>query len=558
MKKNSTHIPLFVCFLLFLCFTDATAREVKIAIFEFAVHAQEDLSHLQSGIPALLPSRITVPGKISIIDLYRVKQAVQKQPEQYSLSGQTAVAKQLGADFFLSGSITKIGNNLSVDTLLVDVLDTENPSSHVIQSIGFDNMIPEINNFAVTIKNKIIGGPALPDHVPPAAAGGPGQPASRDTGTPVYEPRSRVEEKPLETTARFKPEPREAPSFTTPSPLFESSPSTARVVKHEPLHCLAAGDVNADGKKELLVAGNDTILIFRSSGSDLEQIDRIETELDENIVHIAVADMNGNGTDEIYISSYEGTYPNSFVLELRQKEYKKIFSTKKWFFRPYKQINGDVILLGQNAEGTNPFNGEILRLVWKKGELFAREEFIVPGILGIYGLAERDVDGDGSKDFIGFDKGLVSSRYTLKLLSYTGRVKWQDIEKMGGSPNSFPKLVLGEDLEKTETVPLRVLCADYNGDSRNDVIVAKNSKKTKGFLEHLVNYSQGKVLCLNWDGTDLTATWSSDMVGGYVTDYLVADCDNDDTKELYIVSVADIGFLGKAKNRITVFKQAVQ
>jgi hypothetical protein len=50
--------------------------------------------------------------------------------------------------------------------------------------------------------------------------------------------------------------------------------------------------------------------------------------------------------------------------------------------------------------------------------------------------------------------------------------------------------------------------------------------------------------------------WSSGFVGDYVTDYVLEDFDNDGEKELYILSVSDEGFLGKAKNKITAFKQA--
>ena len=83
---------------------------------------------------------------------------------------------------------------------------------------------------------------------------------------------------------------------------------------------------------------------------------------------------------------------------------------------------------------------------------------------------------------------------------------------------------------------------------------ARNSKSKKGLLSKMVHYNQGEVMCLQWDGSDLYTNWTTGIVKGYVTDYIMADFDNDDKKELIMLSVSDVGFWGKGKNTIRIYK----
>ena len=165
MKKQYAVISLFLATAVLLSCNSVLAREVKVAVFQFDVHSKEDLDYIASGISALVPARITVPGKISVIDNYLIKKELIKKPEKYPLAEKLSLAKKLGADFFLTGTITKIENSISIDSLLVDVLDSEQAFPVSIQSTGLNNIIPEINNFAKKVKKIIIEGPPLPEHI---------------------------------------------------------------------------------------------------------------------------------------------------------------------------------------------------------------------------------------------------------------------------------------------------------------------------------------------------------------------------------------------------------
>ena len=71
-----------------------------------------------------------------------------------------------------------------------------------------------------------------------------------------------------------------------------------------PIIDFGAGDVNGDGKTELLVATADEVLVFRWNGSTFSLVDRID--IVQRIVRMTVRDVNSDGVDEIIIGTADG------------------------------------------------------------------------------------------------------------------------------------------------------------------------------------------------------------------------------------------------------------
>ena len=130
---------------------------------------------------------------------------------------------------------------------------------------------------------------------------------------PVYEYSKK------RSARKTRPEPPK-PVFKKRPPLLKDTSFLSHEIKHAPLHYLASGDINGDGKQELLVAGITEIFVFQINGNTLTQIGKIKTKVTTNIIRIDTGDMNGNGIDEIYVSSYEGHFPNSLVIEYQKEE----------------------------------------------------------------------------------------------------------------------------------------------------------------------------------------------------------------------------------------------
>ena len=118
MKINRLILTTLISILIILAGSAVAAKETNVALFEFDVNSKEELGYLKSGISALLPSRISVPKKINVIENYLLKKELAKNPEK-TLPNMTSIAEKLGADFMIFGSITKLGENISIDARLV-------------------------------------------------------------------------------------------------------------------------------------------------------------------------------------------------------------------------------------------------------------------------------------------------------------------------------------------------------------------------------------------------------------------------------------------------------
>ena len=60
-------------------------------------------------------------------------------------------------------------------------------------------------------------------------------------------------------------------------------------------------------------------LFISGSEGGLKQSGEIKAGIGEHLVHIDTADTNKNGRDEIFVTSFEKSAPNSFVLEATEE-----------------------------------------------------------------------------------------------------------------------------------------------------------------------------------------------------------------------------------------------
>ena len=109
--------------LLFLC-TAATAyaAPVRVAILPFAIHAEKDLSFLQGGIIEMLGSRISYKDQVEVIGKDETRSVLKSIEGLEGKSRALGVGGKLNADYVLFGSITMLGESVSIDAKMVDVL----------------------------------------------------------------------------------------------------------------------------------------------------------------------------------------------------------------------------------------------------------------------------------------------------------------------------------------------------------------------------------------------------------------------------------------------------
>ena len=524
--------------LLFIFTVPVFAEEARIGISVFQVNSREDLGYLQAGLSSLLPPRISVPGKIVVIDNADVRRALSPPQSDYSTGKKAQLARTLKIDYLLTGSLTKIGDAVSIDAFLYDASSPEKSTPLTVNCTSIDSMIEKVQELAVRLQRRIIYG-ADPDRV--------AAPSPADATAPA--------EAAFPPARTLKPAQAPAPVFQPAAPVFTSEPYREYVITHAPFVCMATGDVTGRGRPHLLLADHLDVSVYDPTPEELVSSGTIPTKHGEYIVHVDTFDLNKNNRAEIYVDSHNPRTANSFIAEYNDKAYPRIAENIPWLLHTYP--SGDsLVLLGIKPGTYSPFAGTAFEFIWKDGSPLPAAEFPMPGGVSPFGSSRFDINDDARDEYVAFSRGILSLSYSLHVMSSTGRILWKDAQKIGGEPNSFPRSIVGDGAETAEPIPLRVYCGDINADGKTDIVVPRNTKKSTGLLSSMSSYNRGEMLCLHWDGTSLSQNWSSGVQDGYIADFLVTDIDSDGSQELIVLTVDSSGLSTRSRNIIRMYRQA--
>src|SRR4030043_1652694 len=134
----------------------------KVAILPFIIHSQENLDYPREGINGILTSRITVEGRITVIERTVVERILYEiRPMRLDEAVAKQVGTRAGADYVVLGSITKIGNYISLDARLISITEEKPPLGVYTQHKGIDDVMVKIGDFAQDIGYKILGRRAM-------------------------------------------------------------------------------------------------------------------------------------------------------------------------------------------------------------------------------------------------------------------------------------------------------------------------------------------------------------------------------------------------------------
>lgn len=144
--------------LLVLCYPGVgITNGTKVAVLPFQMNTDEDIEYINRGIRDMLASRITYGADIRVVEQNLVRDALSTKLISGKLTKKRIqeIGSTLGADYVVFGSITKIGDNLSIDINVLNVLEGGITAPVFTQSFGLDEVIPKMNVLAQGIKDTI-------------------------------------------------------------------------------------------------------------------------------------------------------------------------------------------------------------------------------------------------------------------------------------------------------------------------------------------------------------------------------------------------------------------
>ncbi|MCP4683641.1 MAG: hypothetical protein GY864_15025 [Desulfobacterales bacterium] len=491
----------------------------KIVVLPFTMNADRDLAFMQEGIMDMLASRLTWKGQVSVVEKGKVRKKLAELEGPMDNDMALAVGRAFGADYVILGSLTIFGESVSIDARIVDVSKTDELLTAFNQSEGMDGVIPTINRFAQDINSGIMGRPSARPRPVTASIDRQG---SRDISPRQKGGSGLIRVRQDDFWARDR----------------------KKVVRMDTgIIGMDMGDVDGDGEVEMVCIGNRTLYIYKWVEGRFAEISRTDAKWSPNFVWVDVADLNGNGRAEIYVSSLTASRgPGSFVMEWKGKGLTSLASGLSWFLRVLKHpVHGD-ILIGQKGVISGELTNDVRILGLENGKLVKKGDLELHKKANVFNFAMGEIVARNKVSTV-----LLSKADYLYLYAEGGDELWGSDDTFGGS------LLYATDNEALPTelhFTPRVLLTDVDADGLNEVAVCRNVDLTGGWLEKVRIFRNGELYFLTWDGITLSTVMKSIKLSGAVTSYQIGDVDNDGRDELVIISVKEgwrfLGNTGKS------------
>ncbi|MEE8448137.1 MAG: FG-GAP-like repeat-containing protein [Thermodesulfobacteriota bacterium] len=536
-----------VIFVFFLLAGISHAQQVKrVVIMPFELRGFAELKFLREAMVDMLASRIGSQGGFEIIGESKVLTMLAKG-ELGPVNEEKAVAagRLLGADYIILGGLTKLGKNVSLDAKIMDVRAERVIARAFTVSQGLEGVLVQVNKLA----DQLHAGLLKPTPIV----------ARRET-----RPAPRMAARPLGIAPQARPQPRKSPSgeikFKPQAPpvrqasMSQSSPGTkikfykagerpysqpdwrSRTYRAQIMD-VALGDVNGDGKVELLVLLLDKLIIYRWDGQGFNvPIYTHKAKHAANLFYsLDVADINGNGREEIFVSVLAQDFLNSFVLEYSRqgKGFKTIWKDVDKFFRVLDLGDKKRILVGQETGKEFPFYGRVHQIVYRNGRYARGNSLSLPRKSNIYNFIQADFDGSGQAKTVNVDEDSI-----LYFVGPGGKSLAQSNNRYAGHDRYIQYDTVDTNIE-IEKDPARIihhgrlLLRDMDNNGRKEIVTVRNNMSIfDRILPMSRTFNDSAIVGVEWNGASFEERWTTKKIEGSVINLAMADVDGDGKEEL--------------------------
>ena len=489
--------------------TDALAAEApeqakparrQVLFLPFSVDMTGPYAYLRNGLASMLASRLASRANVVAVPQ---GPATEQMASALKAGNHEAFGQQLrlsGADYLVIGSLAPKGENFELTSYVFSKNAGQGPRTFTHALPAVENAMTAIDDMAWEISGSVFG-KARPEEAAAAPAQAKGA-AAFQTAHPERAYRENL------VAGRF--------SGLEDGGRFELVASHRSRKMPMELMDLNAADLDGDGTVEIVLLASSELLLYRLLDGQFQKI--AATPLPNHLRYhgLTLADLNGNGQQEIYVSASAGEVPDSSVFEWDGRSLRQLFGHVRYYLRAMPLPDGPAVLLGQSALAGEAGAGAIYRMRHDPQHgISAGEPYPLPARLNLFDFTVGDLDGDRS-----FEVVAINADNRMQVYAASGALLWTSTELYGASDNFFGTRSSQSDLEKkTVYVNTRIVIEDLDGDGKSDVLVGRNRLETVPFMPNLRYFDGSSITAHHWENGVLKPLWETRKLPGYTVNY---------------------------------------
>ncbi len=322
------------------------------------------------------------------------------------------------------------------------------------------------------------------------------------------------------------------------------------------------GDVNGDGKTDYVFISPERVRFYKFNGQKFKQVSVFRApERGSQFISVDVADINGNGRDEVFVTCNVGQRLQSFVLEMvkGKKRLTPIDEDLNLYFRVIKPAKSKPRLLVQKPGHDRPFRPAIYEYGWEGDEYEEIREIELPHIPGrplitIYGLTLANITPTKTLETIFLD-----SNYHLRVYSAKGRLLVKSDEYYGHDPRVID-VALKEQIPgihnsegDVQAVPYRGRLSATQKGKKRYLLIPHNHRLGGQFVDKLTVVNNSSLVVLGIDREGVHKVFETRKQSGYLAAHGVAKSKDPAKKWVHTAHVSSLGDLGLGKKISTIF-----
>jgi TolB-like protein len=503
----------------------AAAKVTRIQVVPFTVYASEDLDFLQQGITQMLITRLGADNQVMIRALSAGEQT----------AAQVLATKQ--ADYVIMGSLTVLGGRVSTDAQVVTHEAGVDKTVLYFGRTGHQqsDFADHIDELASEIKAQLFNqNNAAPVQQQDALTAAPA-PSGDDSGTPSTQTQSNLN-------------PGTKADWLEPVRIPGLDAINAQI------NGLAAGDLDGDKGPELAVITQNRLMVYHAVSEVWVELTQFKGK-GGKFVGIDTADLNGNGRQEIFITSFDDTEGRvaSFVMELEGNKLQRLAGVLPWYFRAVDIENRGRVLVGQRQGQGERFIPGIYEMEWHSDAYKPGKRLSLPKDQNVFGFAQGSIRSPEKMDTVTYN-----SSGHVQILDSSGSELAVSVDRFGGGINS---LIFTDEEEWDEVdhvfLPPRVLLHDLDSDGAQEILVVNNQTSfgTRGVFERHRRYTKGRLQWLKYFNGGLRATIGTLNMSRFIADAALVDIDDDGHLEMVAAVVNKArGSVSKGASSLTAFE----